>query len=355
MFLLAAATLIAQAPPSQDAFVTSSKPSTNYGGNTSLAVQSGSTTFVQFALAPLPSGVNASQLNKATLRLFVSGLTSSGSFDVFFVNNGWNEASVTYNNRPPLGAVVASGVAVGANAKNTFVTVDVTAALQAWLSGSQPNNGLAIVPSASPSISVTFDSKEATNTSHEPALLYSFNGPPGPQGPQGTQGLQGPQGPIGVDGPPGPPGPQGSPGPAGGANVFHVPPADEFGIPLGNGATGNYTTVATLNLPAGSYWIFGSVTLANTNNGNPGEVEGVCLLSGGEINTDLTTASVDLLPDDTQVGSWSSTIPVQTAVTLANPTAVTMQCGGAGDGYASSTFLAYRPKLTAIQGNLQIQ
>ena len=35
--------LLAQAPPSQDTFVASSKPNNNYGSNASLAVQSGST------------------------------------------------------------------------------------------------------------------------------------------------------------------------------------------------------------------------------------------------------------------------------------------------------------------------
>src|SRR5262249_21741441 len=161
-----------------------------------------------------------------TLKLFVSGLTSSGNFDVFFINGEWNENNVTYANSPPLGSSVALGVPVVASAKNNYVEVDVTPALQAWMNGSQQNYGLALVPSPLSQISATFDSKEATNTSHEPQLLYSFNGLTGPQGPegplgpigpQGIQGLQGIQGPLGPAGAQGPVGPLGPIGPTGSA------------------------------------------------------------------------------------------------------------------------------------------
>src|SRR5437762_4032481 len=206
--------LLGQAPPAQDTFVSQTKANTNYGGNASLAVLAGNTSLIQFNVSPLPSGVSASQLNKATLRVFVSGLSNAGSFDVVLVNGTWNEKSVTYGNRPNLGNVIAAGVPVVASSKNTFINVDVTSAMQAWLSGSA-NNGIAIVPSASSPISVTFDSKEAINTSHEPQLLFSFNGPVGPQGVQGAQGVQGLQGPPGVDGAQGPKGDPGAQGPAG--------------------------------------------------------------------------------------------------------------------------------------------
>src|SRR5436305_79007 len=160
-FCAIALPLLSQAPPAQDTFVSQTKANTNYGGNASLAVLAGNTSLIQFNVSPLPSGVSASQLNKATLRVFVSGLSNAGSFDVVLVNGTWNENSVTYGNRPNLGNVIAAGVPVVATARNTFIAVDVTSALQAWLSGSQANNGVAIVASASSPISVTFDSKEA--------------------------------------------------------------------------------------------------------------------------------------------------------------------------------------------------
>jgi hypothetical protein len=118
--------LYAQAPPSGDTFVSANKSTSNYGSNASLAVQAsgGGNTFIQFNLASIPSNVAASQLNKATLRLFVSGLTTAGNFDVYLINGIWNENTMTYSSAPPLGALVNSAVSVPASAKNGFLEID---------------------------------------------------------------------------------------------------------------------------------------------------------------------------------------------------------------------------------------
>jgi hypothetical protein len=189
-FCAVALPLLAQAPPSQDTFVSSAKSTTNYGNNASLVVQTGGggNTFIQFNLASLPTGVSASQLNNSKLRLFVSGFTTAGTFDVYLINAKWSENTVTYSAAPQLGVLVVSGINVPSIAKNTFIEVDVTSALEQWISGAQPNFGLALVPSPLSQISVTFDSKEDSFLSHEPALLYSFNGVAGPQGPAGPVG-----------------------------------------------------------------------------------------------------------------------------------------------------------------------
>ena len=142
VLVTACAFAAAQAPPSQDTFVSASKATTNYGSNPSLVVQAGNNgnTLLQFNLASLPTGVNASQLNNAKLRLFVSGFSTAGTFDVYLINGKWNENTVTYATSPQLGALVVSGFNVPASAKNTFVEVDVTSALQQWISGT-PNFG----------------------------------------------------------------------------------------------------------------------------------------------------------------------------------------------------------------------
>jgi hypothetical protein len=188
--LTACSMLYAQAPPSGDTFVSANKASTNYGFNSSLVVQAsgGGNTLVQFNLSSLPNGVTASQLNKATLRLFVSGLTDSGTSDVYLINGAWNENTVTYSNAPPLGTLVKSAASVPASAKENFVEVDITSALETWLTTPSQNYDIALVPSPLSSISASFNSKEATDTAHEPQLIYSFNGPVGPQGPAGPAG-----------------------------------------------------------------------------------------------------------------------------------------------------------------------
>ncbi len=208
---------IAQLPPSQDTFVSVSKSSTNYGSNSSLAVQSKSnaSTFVQFDLSSLPVGITASEINKATLRLFVSGITAAGTMDVYQLGGNWTENAVTYSNAPPLGPLVAQAVNIPASALNTFISIDVTTALQGWVANPSSNFGIALVASPLSGISVAFDSKEATNTSHEPELLLGTIGAQGPAGPAGPAGPQGPMGATGPAGPTGPVGPAGPAGPAG--------------------------------------------------------------------------------------------------------------------------------------------
>jgi hypothetical protein len=201
-------------PVSQDAFVSFAQPKVNSGNNASLAVQGGgASSFVQFDLSGVPSGMTPAQLNKATLRLFVTGMTVAGTFDVYQVKAPWKEGNITFANRPFVSdqATVAN-IKVNAASKNNFLVIDVTSIAQIWLTNPALNNGLALVASPLSSISTTFDSKESSTTSHEPVLELSFNSAVGSQGPQGADGPPGPQGPIGLTGPQGPVGLAGSQG-----------------------------------------------------------------------------------------------------------------------------------------------
>ena len=252
LYLSIGLNLFGQAPPSQDTFISAAKSTLNYGSNASLVVQSGNggNTLLQFNLASLPTGVSASQVNNAKLRLFVSGFTTAGNFDVYLLNGSWSESTVTYSTAPPLGSLIIANVKVPSSAKNTFIEVDVTSALQQWISGAQANYGLALVPSPLSQISVAFDSKEDASISHEAALLYSFDGPAGPQGlpgPQGLQGIPGPQGIQGNPGAPGQPGAQGIQGLSG--------PVGPVGPQGPGGFTGlqEFTNPVGVNLPSMSY------------------------------------------------------------------------------------------------------
>src|SRR5205814_1962125 len=171
--------------------------------------------------------------------------------DVYQLSSNWNEKTVA-SAPPSLGVALQTGVPVQSDQEGKFLVIDVTPAVQQWLgtdgsgAGGAPNYGVALV--ARDGANVNFDSKENSQTSHEPQLNIQLKptagqqGPPGPQGqpgpqgpkgdkgdtgaqgpqgpagaqgPQGATGPQGPQGPIGPQGPTGAQGPQGSTGPAG--------------------------------------------------------------------------------------------------------------------------------------------
>ncbi len=295
----------AQLPPSEDTFVSVTKSSTSYGGNATLAVQSkgNATTFVRFDLSSMPAAITAAEINKATLRLFVSGITSAGTMDVYEITSDWGEGTVTYNTSPTLGPVIAQGVNIPLSSLNNFVTVDITAALQAWVSNPSSNFGIALVASPLSSISVAFDSKEAVNTSHEPELLLGMIGPQGPTGPAGPVGPQGPVGAIGATGPAGPIGPVGPQGPSGISHLYIT----KFTANLDNNQT--LIQVATLQVPAGSYFI---TARTDIDPGAPFTLE-VCVLSTGGGSSENTYFAAGQLT-------------VQDSATFATASAISLSC-----------------------------
>jgi hypothetical protein len=172
LFLLFWTSAHAQVTPSQDSFANTAAATTNYGANVLLDVDGAKEiTYIQFNLASIPPGASVSQ---ATLKLYVNAVTTAGSFNVDYVNGTWEESTLDANNAPSLGASIASSVSITTADKNQYILINVTSALQAWLSGSQTNDGLALV--ANGSFNASFDSKESKTTSHPPELDVVFAG-----------------------------------------------------------------------------------------------------------------------------------------------------------------------------------
>jgi hypothetical protein len=231
------------APPVGDTYTSTSATGTNYGAKTTLIVSTTDKSYLQFSLAAVPPG---STVSKATLRLYVDAVTTAGSFDVYQATSTWAESTVTERTEPGLGASATGShpVALTSSSLNQFVLIDITPLVQGWEEGTEANDGIALgLTTAAGNFS--FDSKEATDTSHEPELEIVLTGPTGPQGtagatgpigPAGSTGAAGPQGPTGAAGPAGatgPPGAQGATGPAGPLGAMGA-----TGPPGATGATG---------------------------------------------------------------------------------------------------------------------
>jgi trimeric autotransporter adhesin len=171
LILLACTAAYGQLTPSGDAYTNTATPTTNYGAKTLLDVESSQTTFIQFDLSSIPSGYTSADITKATLKLYVNAVTTAGSFNVDYVNGTWTESTIDSSNAPALGTTIAASVPLTTKDKNQYVLVDVTAAVQAWLSGT-PNDGIALV--ANSPLNASFDSKESTSTSHSAELDIVF-------------------------------------------------------------------------------------------------------------------------------------------------------------------------------------
>jgi hypothetical protein len=163
---------LAQAPPSADAYILSARPTVNFGDSPLLPVQPGAVSYLRMNLGAFPAG---GAVAKATLRLYVNAVLAPGAFDVYSIDAPWTESTLTFRNAPPLRTSVTGGqpVRVTKASANQFVLIDVTSIVQGWLTGSTPNNGLALAL-ASATGSFSFDSKESAGTGHQPELNVVF-------------------------------------------------------------------------------------------------------------------------------------------------------------------------------------
>lgn len=170
---LGALPAFAQITPSDDAYTNTSSPGANFGAKTLLDVQSASqNAYIRFDLSPLPVDYTGSDIAKASLKLYVNTVPTAGSFNVDFVNGTWTEKKITANMAPALGATVAASIPLGSANVKDYIVIEVTSAVQAWLNGTQINDGLALI--ANSPLSATFDSKESTSQSHPPELDIVF-------------------------------------------------------------------------------------------------------------------------------------------------------------------------------------
>lgn len=205
-----------QFTPSADSYTNTASPTTNYGAAATLNVESASqTSYIQFDLSAIPTGYTSANIAKASLKLYVNAVGTAGSFNIDYVNGAWTEKTITANLSPALGTTIASSVLLAKSQVGDYIVVDITSAVDAWLNGTQTNDGIALV--ANSPLNCSFTSKENTGTSHpaELDIVFLGNGAQGPAGPQGPEGAQGPQGLQGSSGPIGPAGPQGATGSSG--------------------------------------------------------------------------------------------------------------------------------------------
>jgi Collagen triple helix repeat (20 copies) len=229
--LLQAAAWAQTVPLVGDAFIAPGTAS-NFGGTVNVNVGgiAGYQGLFQFDLGSLPPGTTAASVSGASLLLFVNKIGTAGSINVYAATASWTESTVNgLAGGPAPGAFVAGPI--GVSVANSYISIPVTAQVQAWLNGA-PNNGF-IVTATPSTTSLFFDTKESTSTSHPAVLEVDLSGQPGAigaPGPSGATGATGATGPVGDAGPQGPTGPVGAQGPTG--------PTGAIGPTGATGATG---------------------------------------------------------------------------------------------------------------------
>jgi hypothetical protein len=164
-----------------------------------LPISETDTIYVQFDVeSVLPAGTTAAQVAKASLRFWVSKVSTPGLCGVYPVTLGWTER-VPFNPIDGLPATLGSRAAlVEAYYPKAFVVADVTQVVRGWLSGT-PNYGLALkgdfrggivfgsnsaqivgndLPTSDLRVPLVarVDSKENTASGHQPVLQIVLSG-----------------------------------------------------------------------------------------------------------------------------------------------------------------------------------
>lgn len=309
----------------------------NFGSATTMNVggPNSAQALAQFDLTALPAGTTSAQIAKATLTLFLNKVGAAGTVNISVANGGWTEFGVTGNNAPVAAASVASGVL--ASTASEYITVDATAAVQAWLTATT-NSGFIITPNDGV-VNVAFDTKESATTSHPATLTIVLassgaRGATGATGPTGTTGATGPTG-AGTTGATGATGATGVTGPAGATGV--TGPAGATGATGSTGATGatGATGVGTTGAtgPAGATGTSGT-NGTNGSNGSAGPA-GPTGPTGGAGGTGTTPAGVPYSVETHLIGVGGvngiiyltmTGINVNTALNVANTTIAPSSC-----------------------------
>ena len=153
--------------PDRDTYVNEAAPTTNYGTNPELHVESetGSNdrTYLHFALPSIPSNC---ALIKATLVLYDYTAAGGRTLLVGMCSGSWTETGLIWNNKPTCGTND-----VGAASGTGFIDWDVLVSVQTQISGT--NDGLRVKDSAEgagTAVEQYFPSRQAASTSPRPQL-----------------------------------------------------------------------------------------------------------------------------------------------------------------------------------------
>jgi len=168
--------LIAEAvelPDTGDTFDVKALPTRVFGAATSINVRPGQNGYLQFDLSVLPPGATGSQVLKATLRLWVSRVMTSGTIEFAIPTADWSESTLDALNAPPFSLSEVPSLDIPLSATRTYIEVDVTGLVQDWVDGTLENFGIAILPGLK-TPNIYFDSKE---NDHQPVIDVSLASP----------------------------------------------------------------------------------------------------------------------------------------------------------------------------------
>lgn len=165
--------------PSADAEVKQGMPNSNFGNSTYLESRDEPVaaydyaSYMKWALTQIPTGAT---VTKAELKLYVYWLGANGSntgvtSNVHLAAANWDESTLTWNNKPAVGALIntMSMTSIG------WKTLDITDEFNDWRDGVTDNNGIRLFPSsANANRNAAWYSKEALQNKPYIEVTYTI-------------------------------------------------------------------------------------------------------------------------------------------------------------------------------------
>ncbi len=157
--------------PSDDAMISNPPKSQNYGDHPLLRVGGKDESLLRFDLSGLPA---ESQIDSATLRLYVNGAAGDTPVQVHRATAAWSEDTVTFHDFNQQFDPTVEGAFLPGS-PNALKSVSLTGLVHAWFTGAQPNYGVLL--EASGNKKTIFISGENPNAQYRPALEVCYTLP----------------------------------------------------------------------------------------------------------------------------------------------------------------------------------
>src|SRR5262249_37605156 len=129
-----------------DTYVTSATPGQNFWTTPTLNVKPQSIALLKFDPTSLPPGTTPTQVDRATLHLWVNPASPNpnGNLTVVPVAANWNGPAVTFANKPATLASPKTIQPLVPGGSNYYLEVDVTEHVKKWVTSPATNFGFAV-------------------------------------------------------------------------------------------------------------------------------------------------------------------------------------------------------------------
>lgn len=159
--------------PSDDTFIRSDAPSTNYGSDNTFDVRPDNSAdrrgLVKFDLTSIPSNAI---ITDATLYLYEKSNKPDQVTSIYRVTSDWTENTVTWQTWNLPGGDFDSSLSYFTyfpDQNNCMLSINLTSLVQLWVNGTYPNYGL-LLYSTGPNHIISYVTKEDTTASERPKL-----------------------------------------------------------------------------------------------------------------------------------------------------------------------------------------